>query len=132
MPAAVESRGDLAADEATERVADDGAAPALVEPAGLVDQKLGDVGPRGQQGLVEVEVVGDLTHQPGADGDGARRRLGVAPLRRHTDAVGGEVEPASDRRQDLGRPPLRQVAPVDASGAPELVRVLRRPLRDRE
>ena len=83
--------------------------------------------------LVEVEVVGDLAHQARAHGDGAGRGRRVPPRRRHADLVGGRA------RARGGRPPRISAArpwarwrPSTPAGAPELVRVVGRPLRDRQ
>ena len=127
----VEGRRHLAADEPAQRVAHDGTPPALVEPAVLAAEQLGDVGPGGQQGLVEIEIVGDLAHHARAHGHGCRRRRRVPPLGRHADLFGWQLEAACD-----GARGFRPARPC-ARWRPSTPRVRRsssplrgRPLRD--
>ena len=75
----------LAVHETADGLAGDGLAPAVVEPAGLAAEELGDVGPGGQQALVEGQVVGDLADQPAADGHRGRRGAGLPAVGRHAD-----------------------------------------------
>ena len=130
VAAPVEGGGDLAGDEPAQRVSHDGAPPPAVEPAGLAAEKLRDVGPGGQEPLVEVEVVGDLAHHARADGHGGRRGRRVAALRGHPDLLRRPVEAALDGLEDLGGTSLGQVPAVDAAGAAQLVPVAGRPLRE--
>ena len=73
VTALVEGGGDLAGDEPAQRIPHDGAPPAGIEPARLAAEELCDVGARGEQALVEVEVVGDLAHHARTHGDRGRR-----------------------------------------------------------
>ena len=106
QPAPPPERGrHFAADEPAQGIAHDGAPPSLVEPAVLAAEQLGDVGPGGQQGLVEIEIVGDLAHHPRTHGHGGRRRRRVAPLRRHADLLGCHLlPPAMASRISRARP----------------------------
>ena len=53
-----------------ERDAGELGSPPDVESTRLADDELGDVHSSRQQALIKVEVVGDVSHDPGADGDG--------------------------------------------------------------
>ena len=109
VTARVEGGRDLAGDQPAQRVPHNGAAPPRIEPARFAAEELGDVGPGGEEPLVEIEVVGDLAHHARADGHSSRRSRDVAPLRGHADLVRREVQAAFDRPHDLGRTSLGQV-----------------------
>jgi len=57
-----------------ERDAGELGSPPDVESTRLADDELGDVHSSRQQALIKVEVVGDVSHDPGADGDRNLRR----------------------------------------------------------
>ena len=90
----------------------------------LAAEQLGDVGPGGQQGLVEIEIVRDLADHSRAHGHGRGRRRCIAPFRRHADLVGCELLAPGDGIEDLAGSTLLQMPPVDSTGSPQLVRVV--------
>ena len=133
QPAApVEGGGHLAADEPAQRIAHDGAAPALVEPAAARHRATGRCRPgwpAAPWSKSRSSAIWRTTPEhtaTAAAGAGASR-----PSDGMRICSGPAARPAPTASRISRGPSLGQVAAVDAAGATQFVDVVGRPLRDR-